>query len=82
MNKRTKKILCTLLAAVLLVGAVVGFLFVDSQLYEIPDQAETVPNDTGLIQASGRALYDANGNRIQLKGINAVGIVEFGRAHV
>ena len=71
MKKTAKIILCAALAVLLLVGVVVGYLFVDSQNYEIPDQAETMPNDTGLIQAFGRALYDARGEQIQLKGINA-----------
>ena len=71
MNKRIKIILSAVLAVVLLAGAVLGYLFVDSQNYEIPDQADTIQNDTGLIQAHGRSLYDAQGNAIQLKGINA-----------
>ena len=71
MNKRMKIILSAVLAVLLLVGAVLGYLFVDSQNYEIPDQADTIQNDTGLIQAHGRSLYDAQGNAIQLKGINA-----------
>ena len=71
MKIRMKTILCAVLAVVLLAGTVLGYLFVDSQNYEIPDQLETIPNDTGLIQAHGRSLYDAQGNDIQLKGINA-----------
>ena len=71
MKKRMKTILSAVLAVVLLVGVVLGYLFVDSQNYEIPDQAETIANDTGLIQAHGRSLYDAQGNAIHLKGINA-----------
>ena len=71
MKKRTKTVVVTVLAILLLVSAVLGYLFLDSQNYDIPEQAQTIKNDTGLIQASGRALYDAQGNRIQLKGINA-----------
>lgn len=71
MKKTLKRILLGvgifLLALVLIAG---GFVLY-SNLYQVPAQAETIRNTTGLIQASGRSLYDAQGNRIQLKGINA-----------
>lgn len=71
MKKTLKRILLGvggfLLALVLIAG---GFVLY-SNLYQVPAQAETIQNTTGLIQASGRSLYDAQGNRIQLRGINA-----------
>ena len=42
-----------------------------SKTYKTPKQAETIENTTGLVQAHKRALYDAEGNILQLKGINA-----------
>ena len=70
-----KKILRTvgicLLALVLLLGAVVGVLFWNSKNYKIPEQAPTIENKTGLVQAYGRSLYDADGNALQLIGVNA-----------
>ena len=72
MKKRILKIVgFSLLGLVLLVGITVGWLYIYSQNYKIPEQAASIENDTGLIQASGRTLYDANGQPIQLKGVNA-----------
>ena len=71
MKKIVRMILCLLLALVLLVGGFVGGLILYSMNYTVPDQAATIQNDTGLVQASGRSLYDTAGNRLQLKGINA-----------
>ena len=58
-----------ILLAVLIIGA--AALYIYSQNYSIPPQDETIENTTGLIQAHDRSLYDADGNRIQLIGINA-----------
>ena len=69
--KLWKKILCGLLAVVVVITAVIAWLLVDSQNYEIPDQKEEIHNNTGLIQAYGRSLYDANGDQILLRGVNA-----------
>lgn len=58
---------CILLFLVLfLLGA-----FLYSKTYKVPEQAETIENTTGLVQAKDRSLYDADGNRIQLRGVNA-----------
>ena len=77
---RIKKILkialSTLLAIILLAGVVVGAMFLNSGNYEVPDQPDTAVNTTGLVQAIGRSLYDAEGNRLKLTG------VKIGRAHV
>lgn len=69
--KLWKKILCGFLAVIVLIAAVVTWLLIDSQNYEIPDQKEEITNNTGLIQAHGRSLYDANGDQILLRGVNA-----------
>lgn len=72
MKKRVLKIiLIALLILVLLAGTVVGGLVIYSKTYSIPEQAATIENNTGLVQAHGRSLYDADGKRIQLKGVNA-----------
>ena len=66
-----KTTLISLLVLILLVGLTVGALFAWSQLYRIPEQDACIQNSTGLVQAHGRSLYDADGNQLQLKGINA-----------
>ena len=71
MKKTLKRILlgtgCFVLALALIAG---GFVLY-SNLYKVPAQSPSIVNTTGLVQASGRSLYDAQGNRIQLRGINA-----------
>jgi hypothetical protein len=72
MKKRVLKIVgISRLAFVLLLGITVGWLYIYSKNYTIPEQAESIENKTGLIKAHGRTLYDANGKPIQLKGVNA-----------
>ena len=72
MAKRILKITgIVLLALILLLAVTIGWLYIYSKNYSIPPQAESIENNTGLIQAHGRTLYDANGKPIQLKGINA-----------
>ena len=71
MKRILKTVLLSLLILVLVISAVAGGLLIYSKTYKVPQQAEKIENTTGLIQASGRALYDADGNRIQLKGVNA-----------
>ena len=71
MKRVLKTVLFTILILVLILAAVAAAMLIHSANYEIPPQAATIENDTGLIQASGRSLYDAAGNRIQLIGINA-----------
>ena len=66
-----KKLLLILGAGVLLVAAFVGGVMIYSATYSIPEQAASIENNTGLVQASGRSLYDAQGNALHLKGINA-----------
>ena len=68
-----KKRLIWLLAAalVLAVGGTVGGLMVYSANYSVPELPLQVENHTGLVQAVGRGLYDAQGNLLQLQGVNA-----------
>ncbi len=72
---KAKKILkivgLSLLGILLVAGIAAGCLYIHSKNYSIPEQAATIQNSTGLIQAHGRSLYDAQGNRIQLIGVNA-----------
>lgn len=71
MKKWWKKVLVGLLAVTVALAAVVTWLFIDSQNYKIPEQKKKIENNTGLIQAYGRSLYDANGDQILLRGVNA-----------
>lgn len=71
MNRKLKKALFILLGIVIAAGLIFGGLFIYSSTYSIPEQDESIINATGLVQAHGRSLYDANGERIQLKGVNA-----------
>ncbi len=71
MKKILKRVLCVVLSLVILVGLIVGAALIHSKAYRIPKQAATIENTTGLVQANGRSLYDANGNALQLQGINA-----------
>ena len=66
-----KKLLLILGALLLAIALFVGGVLIYSLTYSIPEQAATIQNSTGLVQAYGRSLYDAAGNRLQLRGINA-----------
>ena len=57
--------------ALLLALLVVGIACAHSLTYQVPVQDPKIENTTGLVQASGRALYDANGDILQLYGVNA-----------
>lgn len=70
-NKNWKIALICVLAAALLVGGVFGGLMLYSKGYDVPAPQENMQNNTGLVQAVGRSLYDANGNALQLVGVNA-----------
>ena len=71
MKKVIKRILIgvggLLLAVVVLLGCFVAY----SKNYKVEDQPETIQNTTGLVQASGKSLYDAEGNKFVMHGINA-----------
>ncbi len=71
MKKWLKRLWIMLAVLVALVALTVGGLILHSQYDSAPQQADYIDNDTGLVQARGRALYNAQGQQIQLKGINA-----------
>ena len=71
MKRILKRILIILLVIVLVVLAAAGGLMLHSKNYRVPQPAESVENTTGLVQAVGRGLYDADGKLLQLKGVNA-----------
>ena len=66
-----KKLLMILGAILLLLALFVGGVVLYSVSYTVPEQAASIENTTGLVQAHRRALYDAQGTKLQLKGINA-----------
>ena len=71
MKKWVKALLISLGTLVLVIVLAVGGVMIWSANYAIPEQADSIANETGLVQASGRSLYDAQGNRLRLRGINA-----------
>ena len=71
MKKWLKSILILTLSLLLLLALAVGAALVWSQQYTVPAQEASIENATGLVQASGRSLYDPDGNRLILRGINA-----------
>ena len=71
MKRRIKKLLFIPLAILLAVALLCGFALIHSMNYTVPVQAAAIQNATGLVQASGRSLYDPQGNRLHLTGINA-----------
>ncbi len=71
MKRVLKIVLLSLLGLILLLGAVVGAAVLHSKSYTIPEQAASMENKTGLVQAHGRSLYDAAGRPLQLEGVNA-----------
>ena len=71
MKKWLKRILILLLSLLALLALAVGGAVLYSRNYSVPAQAAAIENTTGLVQASGRGLYDASGQLLQLRGINA-----------
>ena len=77
MKKTWQKVLLiigiSLLGLLLIVGgfALAGNLYVANQSADdTPAQVEITPNELGTVVAVGRGLYDASGNRFDIKGIN------------
>jgi aryl-phospho-beta-D-glucosidase BglC (GH1 family) len=70
-TKLRKRILLLTLIPLLIIAIGIGCLWIYSSTYTIPEQAASIENTTGLVQAHGRSLYTADGKAIQLKGINA-----------
>ncbi len=71
MRKAWKIVLWAVLAVVVLAAAFAGGMVLYSKNYAPGEQAQSIVNETGLVQAYGKSLYDAQGSRLQLKGINA-----------
>ena len=47
-----------------------GNIQVNTYTYDAPEHIELTPNEYGTITAVGKALYDENGDRFDIKGIN------------
>jgi aryl-phospho-beta-D-glucosidase BglC (GH1 family) len=71
MKKVLKRLLVILTAVIVAAALFVGGALLYSLNYSVPKQAASIENKTGLVQAWGRSLYDAQGQKLQLKGINA-----------
>ena len=77
MKKVLKKVLLSLGITLVLVLLIVGALALAGNNYvakksadDIPSHVELTPNEFGTVVAVGRGLYDANGDRYDIKGIN------------
>lgn len=70
-KKIGKIILLVVLGLLLALLIALVALYIHSRNYTIPEQDAAIENTTGLIQAHGRSLYDAQGNKIRLTGVNA-----------
>lgn len=73
MKKVLISIVATLLVLVLIVGAVavVASSYIKGQTKtNIPAHAEVEQNPLGTVTAVDRGLYDQNGDRFEIKGIN------------
>lgn len=71
MKKLLKGVLLTIGAVVLGIVIFLDCFITYSQNYTYEEKATTIENKTGLVQASGKSLYDADGNKLVLRGINA-----------
>ncbi len=71
MKKGCKIALFSVLAVILAVVLALGGIYLYSRTYTIEPQDVSIQNDSGLIQAHGKTLYDADGKPIQLIGVNA-----------
>lgn len=64
----------TLIAVVLLVAGgirAVGLVYMSDNFEEdIPNHVDILPNEYGTVVAVGKGLYDKNGNRFNIEGIN------------
>ena len=72
-----KKLLTGLVSILLVVVLLAGGLVVYANLYvskqsnsDIPAHVDIEANEFGTVTAVGRGLYDANGDRFEIKGIN------------
>ncbi len=72
-----KKVFIALVSVLLAVLVVFGSLAVYENVYiskqsgdDIPSSVDLTPNEFGTVTAVGRGLYDKNGDRFDIKGIN------------
>lgn len=72
-----KKVFIGILAAIAVVLAAAGGCALYGSIYvathgadRIPDRVTIAPNELGTVTAVGRGLYDENGNRFHIRGIN------------
>ena len=57
--------------ALLVVGLIwLGNVMIDNYKYDAPEKVTIDPNEYGTITAVGKGLYDSEGNRFDIKGIN------------
>ena len=69
--KKSIKILIGVLGSVVgIFGILVSTAAIYSVTYKVPEQEGHIENNTGLVQAKNRSLYDENGNRLILEGVN------------
>ena len=66
-TKLRKRILLLTLIPLLIIAIGIGCLWIYSSTYTIPEQAASIENTTGLVQAHGRSLYTADGKAIQVR---------------
>ena len=71
MKHPVKRLLRIFGIVLLLLLLFVGGMVVYAKHRTAPPQPASVENATGLVQARGRSLYDAQGQQLVLKGINA-----------
>lgn len=71
MKKFIKNLLLGIGVVVLAVVVFLDCFIVYSQNYTVKNQPASIENTTGLVQASGKSLYDADGNKLVLRGVNA-----------
>lgn len=72
-----KKISLVLGFVILVIGCGLILLYSYSFTYKIPKQKESINNNSNLVVCDGRSLYDKNGNKLILKGVNAGGILVY-----
>lgn len=69
--KRSLKItLISVASALAVIGGVFGGFWAYTLNYKVTPEKEKIENNTGLVQAHGKALYDKLGNPIRLRGVN------------
>lgn len=71
--KKVIVIVAAVLAAVLLLSAgllLIGNMRMDNYNYTAPEKITLEPNEYGTVTAVGKGLYDADGKRFDIKGIN------------